>query len=271
MRYFPHRPVIVVGCHRSGTSLLARQLDRARVFMGADLRKHHESNLFFQANRRVFQAASARWDDIAPLREALSNPHFAASAESLLRESLSNPRQILRYWKVRRYVDAHRWPGAPCWGWKDPCNSVTLGTWLNLFPGARVVHIHRNGVDVANSLVTREQRRGAQSRWRSARCASLEGAYSLWRDYEETLEQQLRRCADGQLHQVRYEALLAAPHQTLGWLLEFLGVEADALPEDLGVDASRRDAFRRSPALRDFHDAHRDDGIMRRLGYGNAE
>lgn len=41
------------------------------------------------------------------------------------------------------------------WGWKDPVNTFTLPFWLDLFPEARVVHIFRNGVDIAQSLYTR--------------------------------------------------------------------------------------------------------------------
>jgi hypothetical protein len=44
------------------------------------------------------------------------------------------------------------------WGWKDPRNSITLPVWLKLFPDARVIHIVRNGVDVAESLYRRQQR-----------------------------------------------------------------------------------------------------------------
>ena len=41
------------------------------------------------------------------------------------------------------------------WGWKDPRNSFTLKIWRQIYPNAKVIHIHRNPVDVANSLKKR--------------------------------------------------------------------------------------------------------------------
>lgn len=33
------------------------------------------------------------------------------------------------------------------WGWKNPRNSFTLEIWKEIFPGARILHIHPNPVD----------------------------------------------------------------------------------------------------------------------------
>jgi hypothetical protein len=42
------------------------------------------------------------------------------------------------------------------WGWKDPRNTLLLRPWLEVFPEAKVVHVVRNGVEVALSLARRE-------------------------------------------------------------------------------------------------------------------
>ena len=45
------------------------------------------------------------------------------------------------------------------WGWKDPRNTFLLPLWRDIFPEAKVIHVIRNGVDVAASLLTREEKR----------------------------------------------------------------------------------------------------------------
>ena len=43
-------PVVVVGMHRSGTSLVSRILDDCGVMMGKDLQEDHESIFFISLN-----------------------------------------------------------------------------------------------------------------------------------------------------------------------------------------------------------------------------
>jgi hypothetical protein len=45
------------------------------------------------------------------------------------------------------------------WGWKDPRNTFLLPIWLEIFPNAKIIHIYRNGLDIAKSLAVREQSR----------------------------------------------------------------------------------------------------------------
>jgi hypothetical protein len=45
------------------------------------------------------------------------------------------------------------------WGWKDPRNIFLLPLWLDIFPDAKIIHVFRNGVDVAYSLAQREKSR----------------------------------------------------------------------------------------------------------------
>src|SRR5699024_9625556 len=48
------KPIIVVGMHRSGTSLLSRVLSDIGVFMGNDLSINHESSFFQKINIKIF-------------------------------------------------------------------------------------------------------------------------------------------------------------------------------------------------------------------------
>ena len=47
-------PVVVVGMHRSGTSLVSRILDDCGVMMGKDLQEDHESIFFISLNEWIY-------------------------------------------------------------------------------------------------------------------------------------------------------------------------------------------------------------------------
>ena len=47
-------PVVVVGMHRSGTSLVSRILDQSGVMMGKDLQGDHESLFFIGLNEWIY-------------------------------------------------------------------------------------------------------------------------------------------------------------------------------------------------------------------------
>ena len=52
-------PVVVVGMHRSGTSLVSRILDDCGVMMGKDLQEDHESLFFIGLNEWIYENAGA--------------------------------------------------------------------------------------------------------------------------------------------------------------------------------------------------------------------
>lgn len=77
---------------------------------------------------------------------------------------------IIRDNKVRERMlqlanDRNEW--SELWGWKDPRNSLTLASWLDLFDTygimetVRVIVTHRNATDVAESM----KRRGNKERF----------------------------------------------------------------------------------------------------------
>ena len=56
-------PVIIIGMHRSGTSMISDILQHLGVFMGADLEYHSESRFFSRLNGWMFYQAGATWDN----------------------------------------------------------------------------------------------------------------------------------------------------------------------------------------------------------------
>jgi hypothetical protein len=157
-------PVIVLGMHRSGTSLVAGMLIRLGVFLGPGLRLpqpgearspalilggYGEAEAFFGLNEQLLERAGATWARPEPLLALRGDPGFAAGAARFLQGATFG--RIARNYLRGMPVDAE------AWGWKDPRNTITLPLWLRLFPEARVLHVRRDPEAAARSLHRRAQ------------------------------------------------------------------------------------------------------------------
>lgn len=152
-------PIIVIGAHRSGTTMVAESLSAMGLFMGKDLVGHHESYFFEQRNDLLLKACNGGWDNPEAIVGLWQHPPTRARISQMLRDDLKSAHMLLflgpgRYRKYRSAFNLD-FP----WGWKDPRNSILLPLWLEIFPQARVIHVLRNGVDVAASLARREEER----------------------------------------------------------------------------------------------------------------
>lgn len=240
-------PVIIVGMHRSGTSLLTRVLQRFGFFMGRGTTRNEEAAFTNAINAWVFHHAGATWDQPTPMDQLLVDADLQPWMEDYLGRVINGP-AACRFLGLGRWL---RWRGlhriAEPWGWKDPRNTFTLPIWLRLFPNARVLHIVRHGVDVAASLQARRAREleanlERYQRWRRAycanplapkrrpfaghvRCGQLEGGFSLWEAYVDRARE---HCAmlGAQAMEIRYEDLLSEPTTVFDRALEFCGLEA---------------------------------------------
>ncbi|MDX1698195.1 MAG: sulfotransferase, partial [Thiohalobacterales bacterium] len=148
-------PVIICGMHRSGTSLLCRTLESAGLFTG-DVKEHnHEAVFFLTINQWIFEQHNASWDNTYNMRfinDDLDDYMCTVMGNLLNSTSASS----------FTGTDPHRrqlfsGESGIAWGWKDPRNTFTAPLWAELFPGARIIHVCRNPVDVADSLRRREQ------------------------------------------------------------------------------------------------------------------
>jgi len=264
-------PLIVMGMHRSGTSLVAGLLDEAGVHTGADCNSHGESDFFRELNKEIFRAAHADWDWPLALGPALEDEALRCKLVERLREACSS--KAARTYAGQRFgaVDLQARQGP--WGWKDPRNTCTLPLWLEVFPQARVVNVYRDGVDVAASLVARERRREGRldDAIRSSRCLQPRLAFELWAEYVETSLRVTEDLDPWQVRDMRYERLVAEPEKSIGELLEFVGLEATR--ENLAplvelVDPTRAFEARDDPAWTALRSEKTSHPLMQRLAYG---
>ena len=132
-------PVLLLGMHHSGTSIVAEVLHRHGVFMGADM-AHYESRFFtLEIDDELVMGGGASWAAV-PI---LGVDDVLAKLDVVRREIESKG--------LKRYRQAG-YDGRSRWGFKDPRACVTLPLFLEVFPRAQLVHVVRDARDVAESL-----------------------------------------------------------------------------------------------------------------------
>ena len=78
-------PFVIVGMHRSGTSLVSQILDRSGVFMGSDLQEDHESKFFIGLNKWIYENAGADWARPLAVQELMDYKPAKKKVEEYLR------------------------------------------------------------------------------------------------------------------------------------------------------------------------------------------
>ncbi len=286
------QPVILLGMHRSGTAMIARLLDALGLFQGSELQEDHESTWFLELNDLLLRRVNAAWDNPEPVLGFLANADAFDLTLRCLEDDLSSSRTrefLGKKWSLKggALLSFDR-----PWGWKDPRTLFTLPLWLKLFPGAKLIYIVRNGVDVASSLRMREMRelerrrkefdgkRAAGGRFRlqragfkgSARCLTLEGGFAVWEQYIAQAARALKQTPNPQIV-IRFETFLAEPILPLKELAAFCDLQAsdgtlrDAVA-NVGLNTGRANAFEGDPAVREFYDRVRNTSWMTHYGYG---
>jgi hypothetical protein len=200
-------PIVVGGCHRSGTSLVRRILDsHPRIHCGPEV-------TFFRDFHGDF-----RNDPLRHLR-------FATTARDLI--PTDDALDVLGRAFVELHERAARHAGKPRWADKAPENVLYTAEGEQLLEGRFLfVHVVRHPLGTVASM---------EGRFPLSLPASLEGRVELYRRYTEA------GLAFGDTHPERsvrvvYEALCADPSARVRMLMEMLGEIPD--PAQLSFNAS---------------------------------
>lgn len=270
-------PVVILGMHRTGTSLVARLMSSLGVFMGHQLNDHHEATWFFEMNETLLRIAHAAWDYPQSFTTLLDHSATRKHAEAYLRHSAkeySFKRTFLGL-KHLLYMYSHVFISSKesfVWGWKDPRTTVTFPLWNNVFPGSRYIFVQRNGVDVANSLYVREhgRRPTIHSTVPSLRCLTLSEGFRLWEEYN-TIFLKYKDCIPPQdVLYVRYEDLLQDPAATISALADFVQLPVDdtkVQPVVEHFDVQKAYTFMNKPDLLEFYNTVKHSELMRTFNY----
>src|SRR5918998_2971605 len=196
------RPVAIVGMHRSGTSMVAKLLQRAGLNLGeeADLMPPAEENPggfyehleFVKLNDEVLNIAGAGWD--CPPAAGFNWDDAALNSFRARARHLAIPLE-------------ERLP----WGWKDPRTSLTLPFWRSAFGPLRTVVVVRNPLEVVTSL---HRRNGF----------STALALTLWQIYAERA---LEDSSPDERLVTHYDSYFLEPEREITRVLDFLGLNRD--------------------------------------------
>lgn len=275
-------PFVVIGMHRSGTSLVSRILDKSGIMMGKDLQTDHESKFFIQLNKWIYQNAGADWARPKALEELIDYAPARKQVEEYLRiriASSSSKKFSGRNLKNGLFdMDSK-------WGWKDPRNGPSLPIWKDIWPEMKIIHVVRHGVDVAASLHSRSLKNWTEDegrfkkwtkmyKWRSSkspirkgqRAATLSHALEFWAEQMD-VEKKVIQSYENVL-EIRYEDLLISPAVVLKDIWNYIGKETDEklLREiETMVDYSRAFAYKQNEELSVF--AQENESILERFGY----
>jgi hypothetical protein len=212
-----NRPIFVVGCARSGTTLLQLMLhSHPRIAIPAETRfvlpaysaRRDFGDLNDAANRRalgewIVSRKQTRFGDLgldpqAVVEEIAAGPPTLGSALSIVFRAYA-----------RRF-------GKPRWGDKRPGYFLYLDVLLRMWPDAQFVHLIRDGRDCVASL--------KEMPWYKHDCYH---AICTWREAIDHGRRYARRLGPDSYYELRYERLVADPAAELTALCDFLGEEYD--------------------------------------------
>ena len=143
-------PVLILGMHRSGTTMVAQALASAGVYPGAICDHNSEPLYAIDINDRLLEEASGNWWSVpgdASLEVAMQSGLSELQARDLYAAHLKiSTGSSLRQW----------FHYAGPWMVKDPRLSLTLPWWLERFPNAKVIWVLRDEAAVVDSLLRRQ-------------------------------------------------------------------------------------------------------------------
>jgi len=211
-----NRPIVLVGCARSGTTLLSTMMHaHPRIAMPPETRflvptyrnRAAYGDLRLEENRRRLAldmtADPGRFHELQLDRDEMiekivaAPPTIGSAAGTIWREFARSRG------KVR-------------WGEKRPAYWRDMGMILRLFPDAQVIHLVRDGRACVASLKKVHW-------WKQGTV----GATASWVLADQFLRRLGRRLPADSYHRLRYEDLLADPRTELTRLCAFLGEEFD--------------------------------------------
>ena len=180
-------PIFLVGCQRSGTTMLRLVLDsHSRISCGPETR-------FLPDLRRIVDEGRD-WPRLA---------RFGFPREDWLRR--------IGEFFGGVHADYARQRGKARWADKTPMYALSMDFIAEVFPDAQFVHLIRDGRDV---VVSHRKRFG----YRSAVTCVVK-----WPRYIRAARAFGAALPAGQYHELRYEEAVANPDKTLRALFEFLG------------------------------------------------
>jgi len=280
------KPLIIVGMHRSGTSMLSRYIDEIGYFTGVDKQQDNESEFFIDINTWILSQYNATWDN--PTNYQFTNDHMDGLIQQAVVKRL-NSFWLSKYLGASRYLKYRDISNFDFkWGWKDPRSSITLDVWKRIFGEFKMVHIHRNPMDIALSLKHREEKRkanfekgfsgsikeflfkGKVGYQPSPRVEHIEESYKLWLEYTNAIFEFENKNRGIDVLHVKYESFLDDPKSIMVSISEFLEIpinEVAIAKFEQKIDSKNKNKFINNSSVMEFYEKIKNDDLMVSLGY----
>lgn len=146
LKIMSHNTLIILGMHRSGTSLLSNWLHHCGLNLGerllgsglGNIRGHYEDIDFIELHDEILK-------QVEITDGGLTNINKTSSFQE---NNVSN--------KIRKLVQSKQEHGID-WGWKDPRTCLFLPYYEKLLPKAKIIAIYRPPLEVVDSLLRRKE------------------------------------------------------------------------------------------------------------------
>jgi len=225
--------LILVGMHRSMTSLAAQWLQRCGLHMGDDLygagignvKGHYEDKDFISLHDYILKLNNSHWRD--------------SSSQSLQTDdySVKKSKMLIR---LKSELNDQ-------WGWKDPRNCLFLDHWNNMLPNAKYLIIYRPYAGVVDSLVRREFKVNNKARylleWRKYASKYVylnkikEENLRVWMHYNSSILDFVNSQSNECCIVIRNDALLQKSEQIFKKITEDWGFELKFTPVESIFDS----------------------------------
>lgn len=243
------RPIFIIGCGRSGTTILGTALSQ------------HKDITYLDEPRYL-------WISAYPKTDLWSIKAKERKGKLLFTETDVEQRKSNKLSRLLRYetIISRR----PILIEKLPINNFRLNFIQQIFPDARFIHIYRNGLEVARSIEKISKNGhwfGANSyKWEQLvdYAMNLDNVHHLtalcttyfdkglleWRLSTESAVTFLRSLSDNAFFELNYDQFLADPVESVSQIFDFIGVDHDSKVEDFVLtNVARRSSKLGSEAM----------------------
>ncbi len=226
-------PIFLVGCPRSGTTLLQQMLDahpdiaiapETHFIRNFWLKREEYGDLVADTNYQILLRAIANIPEFSEME--LDWQTFYDAAQKLDRSYAALLNLLLDQFRQRRNTEIV--------GEKTPNHLLYMQTLQTFFPQARFIHIVRDPRAVVNSWKTVPWSTG-----------SIAGDADVWRRYMATARQ--APPDNGAIFTLHYEQLISTSEACLKKLCRFLDLSFDASMLDYYTHQSKRVNVNREP------------------------
>lgn len=220
------RPIFVIGCPRSGTTLLQLMLhSHQRIAIPAETRfllpAYTSRCDFGDLNDRHNRRALAEW---ITRRKETKFKDLGLDADEVIDEIVAGPPTMGSALGIVFRAYARKFD-KPRWGDKRPSYFKNVPTLLRMWPDAQFVHLVRDGRDCVASL--------KEMPWYKQ---DVHHAICAWREAIDYGKRTAAKLGPEAYYELQYERLVADPAEELGRLCAFLGEDFDpAMTEPQGI------------------------------------